>query len=157
MRTVAFLEPADSAICDMPQQLLTSDEVQRPALIAPIAIVCFGFGIVLCTSGVLSLIGRMPMHAGAQLIGSGLEIMGPIPYFLYTIAFAAGGLGLLQRQNWARLLIVVTCAVGILFLVPNISSAVIDERYAAMSLDGLQILVRVAIASYLWREKEWFV
>jgi hypothetical protein len=50
----------------------------------------------------------------------------------------------------------VICAVGVVLLVPHISSAVIDERWFAMSVDGVQILLRVAIASYLLREAEWF-
>ncbi|ABF39036.1 hypothetical protein Acid345_0031 [Candidatus Koribacter versatilis Ellin345] len=141
----------------MTQQLLTSENVERPVLILPIAIVCFSFAAVLCICGVLSLIGSMSLRLAAQLLGSGLEVMGPTPFFLYTIALCAGGTGLLLRQNWARLLTVILCAVGILFVVPHISSAVVDERYAAMSLDGVQILVRMAIASYLWREREWFV
>ena len=126
-------------------------------LIVPIAILAFAFAVVLCGCGVLSTAGRMSMHVGAQLLGSGLEVMGPMPFFLYSITFGAGGFGLLRRQNWARLLIVIVCGAGIVFLAPHISSAVMDERYAAMSWDGLQILLRVAIASYLWREREWFV
>ncbi len=98
----------------------------------------------------------MPLRAGAQLLGSGLEVMGPTPYFLYAIALVLGGAGLLRAKHWGRRLIIVVCALGVFLLVPHISSAVMDERYAAMSLDGLQILLRVAIASYLWRETEWF-
>jgi len=134
----------------MTQQLFSKERALRPTLIVPIAALCFGFAGLMLVCGVLSVAGRMSMRAGAQLLGSGLEILGPTPYFLYAIALAGGGTGLLRGQNWARLLVVVACAAGVLFLVPHISSAVVDERYAAMSLDGLQILVRVAIASYLW-------
>ncbi len=140
----------------MTQMLLTTDPRERPALILPIAVFALLYALILCGCGVLSVLGRMPLRLGAQLIGDALVVMGPSPYFLYAIAFAGGGWGLLRRQSWARLLIVFLCAIGIFFLVPHISSAVVDERYAAMSLDGLQILARVAIASFLWREKEWF-
>ncbi len=141
----------------MTQQLLTVDEPQRPALIVPVAILALACTLVYVVGGLLSLAGRMSMHVGAQLLGTGLEVMGPAPYFLYAIALGSGGVGLMRRQNWARLLVIVVCGAGIVFLVPHISSAVIDERYTAMSWDGLQILVRVAIASYLWREREWFI
>ena len=96
------------------------------------------------------------MRAAVPILGNGLELMGPTPYFLYAIAAGGGGIGLLRRQNWARLLLVILSALGVFLLVPHISSAVIDERYVAMCWDGLQILVRVAIASYLWRERQWF-
>jgi ABC-type branched-subunit amino acid transport system permease subunit len=141
----------------MTQQLLSNPERERPALLLPIIILGLGYAVTLCVCGVLSFAGRMPFHLGAQLIGSGLEVMGPTPYFLYAMALIAAGVGLLRRQNWARLLLIIVCAAGIVFLVPHISSAVIDERYAAMSLDGLQILIRVVTASYMWREREWFI
>jgi uncharacterized membrane protein (DUF2068 family) len=82
--------------------------------------------------------------------------MGPVPYFIYAIALALGALGLWRAKNWGRRLLIITCAFGVFLLVPHISSAVMDERYLAMSLDGVQILMRVAIASYLWREADWF-
>lgn len=96
------------------------------------------------------------MRISVQLLGSGLEVMGPAPFFLYAILLVAGAWGMLRARNWGRRLMIVICAVGVVLLVPHISSAVIDERWLAMSLDGLQILLRVAIASYLLREAEWF-
>ena len=96
------------------------------------------------------------MHAGAQLLGSGLEVMGPTPYFLYAIALTLGAWGLLRAHNWARQLMIIVCGAGVVLTVPHISSAVMDERWLAMSGDGAQILIRVAVASYLFREAEWF-
>lgn len=140
----------------MTQQLLSTKSRERPALIVPIAALAFAYALLLCVCGGLSYAGRMSMHVGAQLLGSGLEVMGPTPYFLYAFALAIGGWGLLRAKNWARRLVIVICAVGVALLVTHISSAVIDQRWFAMSVDGMQILVRVAIASYLLREAEWF-
>ena len=77
------------------------------------------------------------MRVGAQLLGSGLEVMGPAPYFIYAIALALGAFGLWRAKNWGRRLLIVACAFGVFLLVPHISSAVMDERYLAMSLDGV--------------------
>jgi hypothetical protein len=140
----------------MTQQLLTTREQERPALIVPIAMTAFAFAIVLGACGVLSAAGNMPLRVGVQLLGSGLEVMGPAPYFLYAIALALGAWGLLRANNWARRLMIVISAVGVVLTVPHISSAVMDERYLAMSLDGAQILARVAMASYLLKERDWF-
>lgn len=140
----------------MTQTLLTKDKRERPSLIVPIAIAAFSYAAVLCASGMLSLAGRMSMSMGVQLLGSGLEIMGPAPYFLYAVVLAVGAFGLLRAKNWGRRLLIVTCATGVVLLVPHISAAVMDERWIAMSADGVQILVRVAVASYLFREAEWF-
>jgi hypothetical protein len=118
--------------------------------------VATAYAIFLAICGVLSITGRMSMHLGAQLLGSGLEVMGPTPYFLYAIDLLLAAWGLLGRKNWGRRLMIVICAVGVALTVPHISSAVMDERWIAMILDGVQILVRVAIASYLFREAEWF-
>ena len=141
----------------MTQPLLSSDVRERPALIAPIAALAMGYALLLCVSGVLSVMGRMSMRVGAQLVGSGLEVMGPAPYFLYALALALGAWGLWGAKNWGRRLLIGLCALGVFLLTPHISSAVMDERYLAMSLDGVQILARVAVASYLWREGEWFI
>ena len=141
----------------MTQQLLVDNARERPLLLLPIVALASLFAIALLVCGTLSIAGRMSLHLGALLLGSGLEVMGPTPYFLFAIALAACALGLMKSQNWSRLLTIILCGAGVVFLVPHISSAVVDERYAAMSLDGLQILLRVAIASYLWREREWFV
>lgn len=140
----------------MTQQLLSNEERERPALIVPITLCTFLYSTILLGCGVLSLAGNMSMRLGAQLLGGGLEVMGPVPYFIFSIAFAAGAWGLLRTKNWARRLMIVLCTLGVVLLVPHISSAVVDERWIAMSVDGLQILTRVAIASYLWREAEWF-
>ena len=140
----------------MTQRLLTAAKHERPALIAPIALLAGTYAAVLCVCGVLVLVGRMWMRAGAQLLGSGLEVMGPAPYFLYAVALSFAAWGIWSAKNWARRLLIVTCGIGVVLVVPHISSAVVDERWSAMSFDGIQILVRVAIASYLLREAEWF-
>ena len=140
----------------MTQQLLSTEKHDPPALIVPIAILAFAHALTLAVCGGFSLAGLMSMRIGSQLVGSGLETMGPAPYFLYALALGISAWGLMRAKNWARRVLIVVCAVGVILLVPHISSAVMDERYLAMSLDGAQILVRIAIASYLWREGEWF-
>ncbi len=135
--------------------ILHSENRERPALIVPIAVMAFAYASVVCVCGVLSLLGQMPMRFGVQLIGSGLEVMGPVPYFLIAFLFASVAWGLLRARQWARRLMILACGVGVVLLVIPISSAVMDERWLAMSADGAQILLRVAIASYLLREVEW--
>lgn len=125
-------------------------------MIVPIAIVALVYAMLLCVCGVLSIVGQMSMAVGAQLLGSGLEVMGPTPYFIYAVALGVGAWGTWKARNWGRRLFILICGIGVVLLVPHISSAVVDERWVAMALDGLQILVRVAIASYLLREAEWF-
>ena len=140
----------------MTQQLLSREKHDPPALIVPIAILAFAYALTLVVCGGFSVAGLMSMRIGSQLLGSGLETMGPTPYILYALALGIGAWGLMRARKWGRRLLIVVCAGGVLLLVPHISSAVMDERYLAMSLDGAQILVRVAVASYLWREGEWF-
>lgn len=140
----------------MTQQLLSTEKHDPPALMVPIAILAFAYALTLLVCGGFSFAGLMSMRVGSQLLGSGMETMGPAPYFIYALAVGVGAWGLMRGKNWGRRLLIVVCAGGVILLVPHISSAVMDERYPAMSLDGTQILVRVAIASYLWREGEWF-
>jgi hypothetical protein len=153
LRTAKF---ASNQSSNMTQPLLSEPVCERPALLTSIAVLALAYALLLCVCGALSLAGRMSMRLGAQLLGSGLEVMGPIPYFLYAIALALCAWGLLRRHNWARRLTIIVAATGVILLVPHISSAVMDERWLAMSVDGFQILIRVSIASYLFRESEWF-
>ena len=140
----------------MTQQLLSRDVRERPALIVPIAWLAFAYALLLCVCGGLEIAGLMPMRVSVQLLGSGLEVMGPAPFFLYALLLVAGGVGLLRAKNWGRRLMIAISAAGVVLLVPHISSAVIDERWFAMSVDGVQILLQVAVASYLLRESGWF-
>ena len=125
-------------------------------MVIPIAMTALIYAALLCVCGLMSLFGRMSMRLGAQVLGSGLEVMGPTPYFLEALLFMLSTWGVLRRRKWGRRLLILLCGIGIVLIVPHISSAVVDERWIAMSVDGVQILVRVAAASYLFREAEWF-
>lgn len=138
------------------QQLLHATERERPRLLTPIAVAAWIYAVGLCACGIANLAHYMSLRLGAVLLGSGLEVMGPAPYFFYALAVALGGWGMMRGKNWGRYWLIVICAGGVVFIVPHISSAVIDERWWAMGVDGAQIVVRVAIATYLWREAEWF-
>ena len=78
--------------------------------------------------------------------------MGPAVFVVAALVYAAIGLGLLRRTNWARRLAIVVAAAGLYFLVPTISSAVADLRVGAIAFDGAQIIVRVVVLWYLLQE-----
>ena len=98
----------------------------------------------------LFLPGLLSMSAGAFLL-NGLETAGPI---LFLLAAAAGGLtgwGLLRLNQWARRIAAVLVLVGVVMLIPSVSSSVVDFRVGTLVWGGLGVIVRVMIAWYLWQ------
>jgi hypothetical protein len=71
---------------------------------------------------------------------------------------AVVAVGLWRGQNWSRRVAILLAVAGVAFVVPGISSAVVDGRAGAIVREGAQIIVRVAIVFYLSQEpvKEWF-
>ena len=79
--------------------------------------------------------------------------MGPVLLVIASLLYALIGFGLLRLKNWARRLAIVVLAVGLYFLAPTISSAVMDLRFLAIVSNGAQIIVRVVVLWYLLQEK----
>ena len=90
------------------------------------------------------------MSAGADLLG-GLEVAGPYMFLLIAVVATAIGIGLLRLHNWARCLAIVTALLGMVLLLPSVSSAVLDFRIAQLIWGGLGVMVRAMIVWYLYQ------
>src|SRR5438552_8210055 len=106
--------------------------------------------------------GFLSMAAGADLL-SGLETAGPYMFLVVSAAGIAVGFGLLRLQNWARRIAALLALIGIVLLVPRVSSAVVAARISALAWSGLGIIVRVVIVFSLYQasvreifETQWF-
>jgi len=98
------------------------------------------------------------MAAGAELLG-GLELAGP---YMFLLAAAVGmviAIGLWLLQNWARWIAILVALIGVVLLLPNVSSAILDVRFGRLPWEGLGVIVRVLIVRYLFQEpvREVFV
>ena len=107
----------------------------------------------LLVSGCLMLVspGLIGMRAGAPL-RSGLELAGP---YVFLIAAGVGGLtgwGLLKLNNWTGRAAVIIAFLGVVMLIPSVSSAVIDFHASALAWGGVGVIMRVVVAWYLWQE-----
>jgi len=90
------------------------------------------------------------MLLGSPLLG-GLELAGP---FMFLLAAAVGlgiGAGLWGLHNWARWAAIGIALAGMVALLPDVSSAVVDFRLAKLAWGGLGIMVRVVILQYLFQ------
>jgi len=69
------------------------------------------------------------------------------------------GVGLLQLHNWARRLAILTTLLGMVLLLPSVSSAVLDYRISKLVWGGLGVMVRAMIVWYLYQQpvKEVFI
>ncbi len=125
-------------------------------LLRPIVFVValFAFAVFVC--GVLSLFGHMSFALGTALLGSGLEVMGPAPYFIFSVMAGLSAWGLWCRANWGRWLAITLCAIGVFLQVEPISSAATDRRWFALFLLWIEMAVRVTVGSVLWRERDSF-
>jgi hypothetical protein len=131
---------------------------ERPRAVVAVVAACGLLGAIAFAFFVLLLAGRLPLSAGASLLGGGLEQLGPLAFLLYSVVLALLAVALWRRWRGARRATIVLAAAGIALAIPAISSAVVDGRTFAIAREGLQIMVRVIIIFYLSQEpvKDWF-
>jgi len=133
---------------------------ERPAGVTAVAIAFLLAAAYLLAIGLTMLTrpGSISMAAGAELLG-GLELAGP---YMFLLAAAVGmviAIGLWLLQNWARWIAILVALIGVVLLLPNVSSAILDVRFGRLPWEGLGVIVRVMIVWYLFQEpvREVFV
>jgi hypothetical protein len=95
--------------------------------------------------------GAVSMALGAPFLG-GIELAGPKMFLLVAAVGAAMGWGLLCLNPWARRAVILTALVGLVELVPIVSSAVVELRASPLIWSGLGMIVRTMIVWYLYQE-----
>lgn len=161
MGCAATLETS-SAACTMINSMLLSDSIsrarERPRSVAIMVAVCVLLSAISVAFAALLLVGRIPLSAGAFLLGGGMEQLGPVAFLLYGVIVGALGVGLWLRWRGIRRAAIAFAVAGIVLAIPAISSAVVDGRIFAIVREGLQIIFRVLVIFYLTQEsvKEWF-
>ena len=119
------------------------------SLIATLFLVTATYLIVVGAVMLLSP-GSVSMSSGADLLG-GLEVAGPYMFWLVAVVATTIGMGLLRLHNWARRLAILTALLGMVLLLPSVSSAVLDFRIAQLIWGGLGVMVRAMIVWYLYQ------
>ncbi len=130
----------------------------RPAGVTAIVALCVMVSITSLAFAALIGTDRVPLSAGAFLLGGGLEQLGPLAFALYASLLLVLAVAMWRRWRWARRAAILIAVVGVAMAVPAISSAVMDSRLVAIAREGLQIIVRVMVVFYLSQEpvKDWF-
>src|SRR5437879_13734174 len=98
----------------------------------------------------LARLGLVSMAAGADLL-SGLETAGQYMFLLVSAAGISVVVRSLRLQNWARRIAALLALIGIVFLVPRVSGAVVAARGSALAWCGLGIIIRVVIVFSLYQ------
>ena len=119
------------------------------SLIATLFLVTATYLIVVGAVMLLSP-GSVSMSSGADLLG-GLEVAGPYMFLLVAVVATAIGVGLLRLHNWARRLAILAALLGMVLLLPSVSSAVLGFRIARLIWGGLGVMVRAMIVWYLYQ------
>jgi hypothetical protein len=130
----------------------------RPAGVTAIVALCLPAALASLTFAFLLMAGRVPLSAGASLLGGGLEQLGPVAFLLYAAIMTTLAVALWKRWRWSRRTAIVIAAIGIAMAVPALSSAVMDSRAFALGREGLQVMVRVMVIYYFNQEpvRDWF-
>jgi hypothetical protein len=127
--------------------------VERPAGVSAVAAAFSLAAVYLLAVGLTMLAspGLVSMAAGAELLG-GLELAGPYMFLLIGTLSAGIALGLWRLQRWARWLAILSAMIGVVVLLPGVSSAMLDFRIGKLAWEGLGTIVRVMIVWYLFHE-----
>ena len=127
--------------------------VERPAGVTAVAAAFFLSGAYLLVVGLIMLVrpGVVSMAAGAALLG-GLELAGPYMFLLAGGVGVTVALGLWWLHRWARWLAILIAMIGVVMLLPSVSSAMLDFRIVRLAWGGLGTILRVMIVWYLFQE-----
>ena len=110
-----------------------------------------GVYLVIVALTMLTSPGLVSMTAGAELLG-GLELAGPYMFLLVGGLGAVIALGLWRLHPWARWLAIVAAMIGVVLLLPDVSSAMLDFRIGKLAWAGFGTILRVMIVWYLFQE-----
>ena len=126
--------------------------VERPAGVAAVAAAFLLAAAYLLVVGLTMLArpGLVSMAAGAELLG-GLELAGPYMFLLMAALGAVIALGLWRLHRWARWLAILVAMIGVVMLLPTVSSAMLDFRIGILASGGLGVIVRTMIVWYLFQ------
>ena len=127
--------------------------VERPAGVTAVAAAFSVAAAYLLAVGLTMLArpGLVSMAVGAELLG-GLELAGS---YMFLLIAALGGiiaLGLWRLYRWARWLAMLVAMIGVVMLLPSVSSAMLDFRIGKLAWEGLGTILRVMIVWYLSQE-----
>jgi hypothetical protein len=131
------------------------DEPSPPPHLSGANAIAGGFvlaAIYLLSLGAIMLLrpGAVSLMLGSALLG-GLELAGPFMFLLAAAVALGVGAGLWGLHNWARWFAIGIALAGMVALVPDVSSAVVNFRMARLAWGGLGIMVRVMILQYLFQ------
>jgi hypothetical protein len=126
--------------------------IERPAGVSAVAVAFLLAAAYLLAVGLTMLArpGLVSMAAGAELLG-GLELAGPYMFLLMAALGAVIALGLWRLHRWARWLAILVAMIGVVMLLPSVSSAMLDFRIGKLFWDGLGTILRVTIVWYLFQ------
>ena len=124
-------------------------EQSRPGGVTGIAVLFAAASFASTVLALMTWLGRLPLAAGAFLVGAGLEIAGPAVFVIFAGVTAMTAVGLLRLARWARWLALAIAAWGMWQAVPMISSAVIDFRFLALAREGVAFIIHGVVVWYL--------
>jgi len=142
---------AESWGCNHSQVKRIELPMERPKAVTAIAVTLF------LASGYLAIVAAIKLVApeavslslGAPLL-HGFEISGPYGFLVAATVGTLTGIGLFRLDNVARRIGMVLSIVGVVLLIPKLSADAAELSLRLLTA-GFAVMVRVAIAWYLWQ------
>ena len=127
-------------------------KADRPRGVTGVAVLFVLAAAYLLVAGLVMLArpGLISMAAGADLLG-GLEVAGPYMFLLMAALGTAIAVGLLHLHNWARRVAIVIAMIGVVLLLPGVSSSLTNLKIGKLAWGGLGVILRVVTVWYLYQ------
>ena len=126
--------------------------MDRPAGITTVALLFFLAAGYLCVLALLVLFAPSTVSLfWASPLLDGLALAGPFMFLLAGLVGLLIAWGLLRLNNWGRRAAIFAATAGVVLLVPDVSTAATDLRWAPLFWEGLGIMLRVAVLWYLYQ------
>jgi hypothetical protein len=129
----------------------------RPEGVRALGLACFVVAAYVAVNGLLVVLGLVSFASGAYVLG-GLEVMGPLIYFMVAASLAVLGWGLLRGWRWSRRGAVIAAGLLIAGAVMPVSAAVAYSHIFGIVVHGAKIVLAIVIIRYLLQPEvvEWF-
>jgi hypothetical protein len=128
--------------------------MERPTGVTILAVLGFisagllaGTALVMFVSA--TFLANMAARPGFDMLaGSGGAIFG-VAFLVFAVFYLVGGIGLWKLQNWARILVIILCGLGVLLNGLGLLTALVHFQVLSLVVGAIVVAILVWILLYL--------
>ena len=128
--------------------------MERPTGVTILAVLAFvGTGLLLLAAlGVLlggAMVANMAARPGMGMMAGVAGVVLGVTFLGIAILYAVVGVGFLKLQNWARILVIILCGLGVVFYALGILTALLHFHAVLLLWRAILLAVDLWIVIYL--------